>query len=357
MDEKLKKRIEQRKQEGSLRQLTQNEGSIDFFSNDYLGLAKQNLNERVSQQGASGSRLLSGNSSQAMDCEERISTFFDSEDAVVYNSGYDANIGFISAVAQRGDYIFYDEYIHASIRDGIRLSLAKAYSFKHNNLDDLKRQLKLIKGTIYIIVESLYSMDGDMSPLNGIQSISKEFGAYLIVDEAHAAGVFGSSGRGIVHARGLQNEIFSRTITFGKAYGFHGAAILCSKELKEYLVNFSRSFIYSTALPLESYSSISERVELDKITNQQKLLHDNISYFRKGLESCDFLSEKNSPIQVIQFSSKEKLLKLVDKLLECGIYTKPILPPTVPVGSYRVRLCIHSFNSKEEIDLLKTCLT
>ena len=357
MDEKLKKRIEQRKKEGSLRQLTQNEGYIDFFSNDYLGLAKQKLNDRNTQQGASGSRLLSGNSSQAMDCEERLSSFFDSEDAVVYNSGYDANIGFISAVAQRGDFIFYDEYIHASIRDGIRLSFATAHSFKHNNLEDLRRQLKHASGAIYIIVESLYSMDGDMAPLNGIQSIAKEFGAYLFIDEAHASGVFGDYGRGIVHAKGIQNEIFARTITFGKAYGFHGAALLCSKELKENLVNFSRPFIYSTALPLESYSSIIERVELDIISKQQKMLHDNISFFRKGLEACHFLSEENSPIQVIQFENKEKLMTLVEKMLQSGIYTKPILPPTVPNGSYRIRLCIHSFNSKEEIDLLKACLT
>ena len=124
--------------------------------------------------------------------------------------------------------------------------LAKAYSFKHNDLDDLERQLEKMNGTIYVMVESIYSMDGDMAPLAGMRTLVKKFGAYLIVDEAHAVGVYGDSGRGIVHARGMQKDVFARTITFGKAYGYHGAAILCTKELKEYLVNFSRSFIYST---------------------------------------------------------------------------------------------------------------
>ena len=356
MDEKLKKKILNRKNEGTLRELSQNLSEIDFFSNDYLGLAKENFIAPNLTQGSSGSRLLSGNSNEAMNCENILSLFFDAEDALIFNSGYDANLGLISAVAQRGDYILYDEYIHASIRDGIKLSLASSHSFKHNDCDDLKRHLNSIKGTVYVVVESLYSMDGDMAPLMGIQAISEEHGAYLIIDEAHSGGVFGSNGRGIVHARGMQSKIFGRVLTFGKAYGYHGAVILCSSSLKEYLVNYCRSFIYTTALPIATYSSIAQRVQSSSIKDRQLELHENITYFREKMLDFDILSEENSPIQVLEFDNKEALLSLVKKMINAGIYTKPIFPPTVPKDAFRIRLCIHSFNSKEEIDLLVSCL-
>lgn len=357
MDGKLRKKILDRKKDGTLRELTQNQSEIDFFSNDYLGLAQENFSDSSAQGGSSGSRLLSGNSSTAIECEGRLANFFDSESALLFNSGYDANLGFISAVAQRGDFILYDEYVHASIRDGIRLSNAKGYSFKHNDCNDLKRQLKGITGTVYIIVESLYSMEGDMAPMRGIEALSKDFGAYLIVDEAHACGVYGIDGRGIIHAREMQEEVFCRIITFGKAYGFHGAAILCSKELKEYLINFSRPFIYSTALPKGSYNSIIQRVENKSIRERQIKLHKNIAEFRKCQTNYTFLSEENSPIQVLEFDDKKSLMILVDNMLKAGIYTKPIFPPTVPKGSFRARLCLHSYNSDSEIALLKSCLT
>ena len=355
MDDKLKKRILNRKKDGTLRELSQHEITVDFFSNDYLGLAKEDFNTAGLMHGSAGSRLLAGNSEEAISCEERLASFFEAENALVLNSGYDANLGLISAVAQRGDFILYDEYIHASIRDGVRLSLANGYSFKHNDCNDLRKQLKALKGAVYIVVESLYSMDGDMAPLRSIEALASEYGAYLIVDEAHACGVYGDNGRGIVHARAMQDQVFCRVVTFGKAYGYHGAALLCTNELKEYLVNFCRSFIYSTALPTESYTSIINRVESSSIRERQVDLHKNISYLRNELKHLDFLSEENSPIQVLEFDTQEVLLKCIEKLLNKGIYTKPILPPTVPKGSYRVRLCLHSFNSIEEVKLLVSC--
>ena len=356
MDDKLKKRILDRKNEGTLRSLSINTISVDFFTNDYLGFSKENFDAAECNQGSTGSRLLSGNSVEAEQCEKSLSEFYDSEAAVVFNSGYDANIGVLSSVAQRGDYILYDECIHASTRDGIRLSFANAHSFKHNDSNDLQRHLKTIKGTVYIIVESLYSMDGDMAPLKRIGELSQEYGAFLIVDEAHACGVYGSSGRGIIHARSMQYQVFCRVVTFGKAYGFHGGAVLCSNELSEYLINFCRSFIYSTALPNESYTSIKNRVNSGIIRERQIKLHENISHFREELGELQFLSEENSPIQVMEFETRETLLRLVDKLKHAGIYTKPIFPPTVPKDSCRLRLCLHSFNSKDEIDLLVSCL-
>ena len=355
MNERLKKRIQDRKNDGTLRQLSQFNSTIDFFSNDYLGLSKASTNEILDSKGSTGSRLLSGNSVLAEQCEKQLAFFYESESTLVFNSGYDANIGLISAVALRGDTILYDEYIHASSRDGIRLSFANSISFKHNDIQDLKQKIQGLNGTIYVLVESLYSMDGDMAPLTAIQRICSEFSACLIVDEAHACGVFGKEGRGIAHAKVLHKDIFCRIVTFGKAYGYHGAALLVSSDLRDYLLNFCRSFIYTTALPDHSYNIIESRVKHADIYEKQKSLQENIYLFRNSLKNLSFISEDNSPIQVIEFASKENLTNCIDAMAKLDIYTKPILPPTVPKGSFRIRLCFHSFNTKEEIQLLVSC--
>ena len=355
MNERLKKRIQDRKNDGTHRQLNQFKSSIDFFSNDYLGLSKDSISEIVPSKGSTGSRLLSGNSDLAEKCERQLAVFYESESALIFNSGYDANIGLISTVALRGDTILYDEYIHASSRDGIRLSFANSISFKHNDIDDLKEKLKGLQGSIYVLVESLYSMGGDMAPLTSIQRVCAEFSACLIVDEAHGCGVFGTEGKGIAHAKALHKDLFCRIVTFGKAYGYHGAAVLVSSDLRDYLLNFCRSFIYTTSLPDHTYKIIESRVYCTNIHNKQKALHENIYLFRSTLKNVSFISEENSPIQVIEFASKEDLMKCISALAQLDIYTKPILPPTVPKGSYRMRLCFHSFNTKEEIQLLISC--
>jgi 8-amino-7-oxononanoate synthase len=351
MNEFLRSKLAERRHENSLRQLDLLKGSIDFFSNDYLGLAKDSHFEAICTVGSTGSRLLSGNSIEAVHAEMSIANFFGSESALVFNSGYAANIGIMSCVPQRGDFILYDELVHASIRDGIRLSHAKAISFKHNDTDDLLKQIEKISGTIYIVVESLYSMDGDMAPLKKIVEISKNKGAYVIVDEAHAVGVFGWEGRGIVHGRELTEDVFARIVTFGKAYGFHGAAVLASHELITYLVNFARSFIYTTALPPSDYNRIKQCVEYPEIRGLQIKLHENLKYFRSKI-AISTVSEINSPIQVFQFSSKDEVISVSKKLLEKEIFTKPIFSPTVPLGKERIRLCFHAYNSKVEIDVL-----
>lgn len=353
MDEKLNSKLEKRKQENILRSLSISEGSIDFFSNDYLGLAKQSeeKNLLIAKKGSTGSRLLSGNSLEAQQAEKSLAEFFESEAALIFNSGYSANLGLMSSVPQRGDTIFYDEYVHASIRDGIRLSYAKTVAFKHNDVIDLEKKLVKAEGSIYIVVESLYSMDGDMAPLGGIVELTKKHEAFLIVDEAHAVGVFGKDGRGIVHGREIVENIFARVITFGKAYGFHGAAILGSNQLIQYLINFARPFIYTTALPPTDYIEITNQVQKIDIRERQVKLHKNINYFRSNLDR-ELPSEINSPIQVLQFESKERVIEVANKLTSSGIYTKPVFSPTVPEGKERIRLCFHSFNTFSEIDLL-----
>lgn len=353
MDKKLVDKISKRKSEGTLRSLSYFKGDIDFYSNDYLGLSYFSSTEiQNTKHGSTGSRLISGNSTEAIKCEQVLADFFRTESALVFNSGYTANLGLFSAVPQRGDTILYDEKIHASVRDGIRLSLANSYSFKHNSQSDLRVKLKAAKGTKYIAVESLYSMDGDIAPLKDLLEISKEYKAYLIVDEAHTCGVFGDKGRGIVDGLNLANEVFARVITFGKAYGAHGACVLGDENLIEYLINFARPFIYTTALPPKEYTRIEQIVHSEEIPIRQKKLHQNIAYFRSVLKSDLLISEINSPIQIIRIGNIEKLSELSILFEKESISIKPIYSPTVKIGQECLRICIHSFNTKNEIDRL-----
>jgi 8-amino-7-oxononanoate synthase len=354
LDIKLINKLEKRKLEGTIRSLYSFEDKIDFFSNDYLGLSKVKTPIYTKDIfGSTGSRLISGSNKETELCERFIANFFDSEEAVVFNSGYDANIGFFSAVPQKGDTVIYDEFIHASIRDGVRLSNSNSFSFKHNDLNDFKRKLKLAKGTIYVVIESIYSMDGDIAPLEEIGLICRQFNAYLIVDEAHAIGVFGNDGKGLVKEANIDYLVLARIVTFGKAFGSHGAAIICSSILKDYLVNFARSFIYTTALPPESYFRIRNVIDND-YHKQRGLLNENITYFRKVFKEYNIQSNHTSPIQLIRFDSVDKINRLTQSIQDLNIAIKPIFSPTVPKEREGLRVCLHSFNKFSEIDLLKS---
>lgn len=353
MDQKLLDKLEKRKEEGTLRSLSHFEGFSDFYSNDYFGMSRVVAEKKISVHGSTGSRLISGNSSEAEECEKELAVFFKAEAALVFNSGYDANLGFFSSVPQRGDTILYDESIHASIRDGIRLSNAASFSFRHNDFEDLRNKLNKISGVTYIAVEGLYSMDGDLAPLGIMADLAAEFGAFLVVDEAHSAGVYGESGRGLVDKLGVTSKVFARLVTFGKAYGSHGAAILGEKALIEYLVNFARSFIYTTALPPSDYFRVSQIVMSSQIPDLQQALRERIAYFRKGLRSVSSVSDDTSPIQMIRMGQIDSTRLAANILQEFNIAVKPIFNPTVKSGNEGIRICLHSFNSIDEInDLL-----
>jgi len=195
-------------------------------------------------------------------------------------------------------------------------------------------------------------MDGDLAPLKEIADLCVQYKAYLIVDEAHAAGVFG---KGLVDELGISDLVFARLVTFGKAYGAHGAAILGSLELKDYLVNFARSFIYTTALPPSAYHLIQQRCVVD-LASLQDQLQQNIRIFRKMISSERLYSDARSPIQIIPIGDITKTRVLAEKLQAAGFAVKPIYSPTVPKGDERIRICIHSFNSEEEIVRLATLL-
>ena len=372
LPKKLTQKLETRKQNQALRRLPIDYYGVDFASNDYIGFSKSKtifeethellVSKNVSSNGATGSRLLSGNHPLYEETENHIATFHQSATALLFNSGYDANVGFFSAVPQKGDFILYDEYCHASIRDGIQLSNAKAYKFQHNDYEDLQRLLEKCQseedqsalGTeIYIVTESVFSMDGDCPEFEIILSLSEKHKAYVIVDEAHALGVFGSTGEGLMQSQHLQHRIFARIMTFGKGLGCHGAAVLGSHELKQYLVNFARSLIYTTALPPHSVATILiayHQLEKEKTTIQN--LRDNIVFFNQekqllGLKPI-FVRSK-SAIQSAIIPGNEKVKAIAKQLQENGFDVKAILAPTVPEGQERLRFCIHSYNTKEEM--------
>lgn len=352
--EHIRQKLTERKAQNALRELKVHSGLIDFCSNDYLGLAREpQLHDSGHHEfyGATGSRLISGHHSLFDEVEKVLATFYQAEAALIFNSGYAANLGFFSCVPQRGDIILYDELIHASIRDGIRLSHAKSYSFPHNDSEALKRSLEKAEGKVFVAVESVYSMDGDAAPLETMADICKDFGAALVVDEAHAAGAFGE-GKGLVVQRGLTEQVFARVVTFGKAYGCHGAAVLGSTDLKNYLINFSRPLIYTTALPLPSVLSIKKAHEfLRDNLNLIEKLKENIAYFRQQIVNKQLtLINSMSAIQCLIIPGNDNVKAVAGKLQQAGFDVRPILSPTVPEGQERLRICLHSFNTTDQID-------
>ncbi|MGB1042734.1 MAG: aminotransferase class I/II-fold pyridoxal phosphate-dependent enzyme [Tenacibaculum sp.] len=357
---KLTSKLNQRKESNSLRQLGAHINLIDFSSNDYLGFSNSEIifnkthqlltDNKLLINGATGSRLLSGNHKLYNQVEKQLSDTHNSEAVLIFNSGYDANIGFFSSVPQRNDIVVYDEFIHASIRDGIKLSNAKSYKFKHNDLNHLDELLKRIKhenAEVYIVTESVFSMDGDSPDLFKMSEISQKHNAHLIIDEAHAIGVFNN---GLVQELNLENHVFARIITFGKALGCHGAAILGFTSLKQYLINFSRSFIYTTGLPPHSLATI--KMAYNELSNSKatKELHENIRFFKQEANRLNLnFIKSNSAIHCCIISGNEKVKLIAKKLNTKGFDVKPILSPTVTKEQERLRFCLHAYNSKKEI--------
>ena len=351
--------LQQRIKNHSLRTLKPENSLIDFCSNDYLGFSQSKEVKALFENelknysdyhlGSGGSRLLSGNHSFTESLEHKVAIFHDAESALIYNSGFDANIGLFASLPQRGDTIISDEFIHASIIDGIRLSNASRYVFRHNDLSSLEQKLKQAKGKIFIVVESVYSMDGDEAPLEEIAKLAKQYNAALIVDEAHAVGIFGESGRGLVHELGLCEEVFARIITFGKALGTHGAAILGSSQLRSYLINFSRAFIYTTAAPFLNHLAIQCAYLYLKSRDHQSDIHQRIKLFQQSIKSETKLLYSRSAIQIIVIPGNDKAREAARLIQQGGFDVRAILSPSVAEGSERLRICLHNHNSMTEI--------
>ncbi len=356
-DAYLQEKLVERETSGLLRSLADTRGMIDFSSNDYLGFSQLPALTRVIpthlHAGSTGSRLITGNSIVAETTEKIIARFHRTEAALIFNTGYMANLGLFSCIASKGDTIISDEYIHASIVDGIRLSYASRFKFRHNDLHDLEKKLQLATGKKIVVIETIYSMDGDEAPLKSIVALCKQYEALLIADEAHATGCFGEKGEGLVCHYQLEKDVYACVYTFGKAIGLHGAVITGSKVLRDYLVNFARSFIYTTALPPHTYVQIQEAYKLLPTADRENLFR-LIQYFREAIKKAEDITfiDSFSPIQGLVIGDNFKAKAIAMHLFNQGIAAKAILSPTVPAGTERIRICLHSFNTNEQVDQL-----
>ena len=363
----LQSKLQNRKENHLYRSLGKTQAKeINFYSNDYLSFSKNSsislkaekiLQQfHISQHGSTGSRLISGNHKLFQGTEEVMAHYHKEESALLFNSGYDANVGVLSSVPQRGDVILYDEFSHASIRDGIQLSSAKSYKFSHNNLEDLELKLeKFSKSSqnIYVVTESVFSMDGDSPDLKKLLDICCNKNAFVIIDEAHALGIIGDKGEGLVQTLGLEKNVFARIVTFGKALGAHGAAVIGSHQLCNFLINFAKSFIYTTSLAPHTVAIIYASYQFLAKTEQRKNLEKNISYFKSQIDAFQLNSKfitSVTPIQSFMISGNENALRLAKTLEENDISAKAILSPTVKMGEERIRICLNAQHTLDEIN-------
>ncbi|KAF9088935.1 hypothetical protein BGX29_012310 [Mortierella sp. GBA35] len=398
IEHQLQAQLESRKARSLLRSLVViPESSADFSSNDFLGLARNpNLNTRFLKElqsfpqhapplGSTGSRLLDGNSRYAEELEDLIARFHHAEAALVFNSGFDANVGFFSSVPQPGDVILYDEFIHASVHDGMKVTRAGVKkAFLHNDLNHLAELLHTVRRedheaaataktttsghgsagkekeikqrNIFVAVESVYSMDGDTAPLREIVDLLDGFDAHLIVDEAHATGVYGTNGRGLVNELGLESRVFARLHTFSKALASNGAAMVGPKVLKDYLINYARPLIYSTFTSFSNLASVKSAYQMliaGETVELVKKVRGLIHHFRSTIQiPHHMLLPSTSPIQGIVMDGNAKVNALSQLLIKAGLNVKPIRFPTVPKGKERVRICLHSHNTMDQVDRL-----
>ncbi|SEI55367.1 8-amino-7-oxononanoate synthase [Dyadobacter sp. SG02] len=352
-----------RQEQGILRKLRTRQPGVDFYSNDYLGLASCNACHEMLLasladnpqwlRGATGSRLVSGNSAFIVSVEDFIANEHQTERALLFPSGYMANLALFSCLPKRNDTILLDEFVHRSVLDGCRLSPGKKMRFQHNDLDHLENRLAKTPGKCWIAVESLYSMEGDFAPLGELVRLAERFGASLVVDEAHAMGVFG---HGLVCDAQLQERVFATVVTYGKAMGAHGAAILSNQTVVDYLVNFAAPFIYTTGQPDLFAATIRNNYEFLKMNpGLREVLQNRITCFSAaGLPT---LSATASPIQSIPFPGADRLTAAREMLESQSLFAFAVRSPTVKAGSERLRVSLHAFNTPAEIrqltDLLK----
>ena len=369
----LEEILKKRERDGLLRTLRPHSGRrlgrirvlgkeyIDLSSNDYLGLSEHpDLREESKKAidqfgcGSSASRLMSGDLELHHQLESQVARFKNKESALVFNSGYQANLGIISALYGEGDCIFCDRLSHASIIDGVLLSGARFFRFQHNDLKHLESLLKSQRHKFkkcLIATETIFSMDGDAVPLKGLVLLKERYDASLYVDEAHATGVFGPTGAGLVEKEGLQEKVDLVMGTFSKALGGFGAYIAASKETIDYLINTSRSFIYSTALPPAVIASNLASLEvIRKEPWRRERLLTAAEYFRSALKEKGFKVIGVSQIVPLVIGENSKTLEAANALREKGYWVLPVRPPTVPEGQARLRFSLTIYHEKEILD-------
>ena len=366
LDQWLGERLDDRKRKGLLRVLPGEQRLLDFTSIDYLGLSRsEQLSHSIREalanlpkrNGSTGSRLLSGDSSLAARVESKLAGVFKSESTLLFNSGYSANLAVLSSIPQRNDTVIYDELAHASIKDGTRLSLAKKLTFRHNDLGDLEHKISRSSGRVFVVVESVYSMDGDECPLRDLIALSEKHSFYVILDEAHTTGVNGPLGAGTCVENSLHEKIAIRIYTFGKGMGVCGACVAGSEKLIGYLVNYARPFIYTTAPSQYTLASILCAFEfLASNIHLQENLKTRIRKFLEVANAFPNRTNSTSAIQTCIIPGNSAIRRVAIHLQQNGFDVRPIVYPTVPKGKERLRICLHVFNSDEEINALTAAL-
>ena len=363
----FQRKLDQRRQKGNYRALkAASPALIDFASPDYLGLLHdQVLEQQVAEEIKNlngcrtlGSRLLTGHSEYFDTIERESAQFHQEETGLIFNSGYIANLGLLGTLATSADTVICDQLVHASFHDALRFARAKVLLFRHLDTSHLEQRLNQATGRIFVCIESVYSCNGKQPDLKTMQRLCEEAGAYLIVDEAHATGWLGHRGEGAVQHEGLQGKIFARVHTFSKALGGQGAIVLGSASLREILINFSRPWIYTTALPCANLAWIGCAYKaMQDAYEQRKRLKRNIIRFRKTMERYSLCYEDSwSPIQCVKISGNHEVKKMAHCLQEEGFDVRPLMSPTVRRGEECLRICLHAFNREEEIDGLVHCL-
>ncbi len=343
---------------------------LNFCSNNYLGLANDpRLIEATIEAtkrfgaGSGAARLISGNFSLQEELETGLARFKGMESALLFNSGYHANIGAIPTLAGEGDLIFSDELNHASLIDGCRLSKAEKIVYRHNDLNHLEDLLKAHSRQRFLIVtEAIFSMEGDLCPLKDLLNLAEKYGAMVYLDEAHAVGVLGDHGEGLASRNPPPNLICMGTL--GKAFGSYGAFITGSKTLKEFLINKARSFIFTTALPPAAVgASLAALKIVQEEPERRAKLMDRVLSLRKSFVPLSagqkaFLAPPDpSPIFSIPIGDAKRTMEISQRLFEEGSYLQGIRPPTVPEGTSRLRLTLMATHTKDQIDKLLEGLT
>ena len=333
---------------------------INLCSNDYLGLAQHPRLIRAAAEaartwgvGSSASRLVSGTLCLHEELERRLAVFKGSEAALLFNSGYQANLGIISTLMQEGDLILSDALNHASIIDACRLSRAKTLVYRHRNADHLESLLAASQNyhRKLIITESIFSMDGDIAPLPELVELAKRYDARVLVDEAHSTGVLGNRGRGVCEYFGLDPREFMVMGTLSKALGGFGAFLTSTKSVVAYLVNFSRPLLYTTALPPSVVGAALAALEvLEEETWRRDTLWKRAGWFRQELQRAGFntLDSKAQIIPIIVGNAEDAVL-LARKLLEQGIFIQAMRPPTVPPGTSRLRISLTAAHEEKDL--------
>lgn len=336
---------------------------LNLSSNNYLGLAtRPELKTAAATAaeadgcGSGSSRLIAGTSERHLALEIRLARFKHAESALVFNSGYTANIGVISSLARAGDLILSDELNHASIIDGCRLSRAECKVFPHGDVSALEELLASSaqahhQGRIVVVTDTIFSMDGDLAPLTELVSLCRQYHAILVVDEAHATGCIGPGGRGLVTQLGIEYEALISVSTLSKALGSFGAFVTGPKLVKEYLINVSRNFIFTTALPAPTIAASEAALNvLEQEPQLVERLQENAAFFRHGLQQLGFNTlTSQSHIVPVLIGEAELTVEMARELLHQGVFAVAIRPPTVPLGTSRIRTSLMATHTQDDL--------